>query len=98
VTWLRWDGPDLVLQLQVQPRAANDELVTAADGARLRLRAPAVEGRANEAAIAWLADACGVARSRVLLEHGARGRSKRFRIQAPARLPPEFAVALQRTR
>lgn len=98
MSWVCWDGDDLVLEVRVQPRASQDELVPATDGVRLRLRAPAVEGRANEAAIAWLADACGVARSRVALEQGARGRTKRFRIRAPTRLPPAFADALQRSR
>jgi hypothetical protein len=84
---MTWDGADLLLELRVQARAARDELVAAQPRPRLRLRAPAVEGRANEAAIAWLADAFGVARSQVALLRGHRSRDKLFRIHAPARLP-----------
>ena len=86
-----WDGPDLLIELRVQPRAARDELVPAQPRPRLRLRAPAVDGRANDAAIAWLAEACGVARSHVALVRGHRSRDKLFRIRAPVRLPAALA-------
>jgi uncharacterized protein len=88
----RWEGGDLLLDLRVQPRAARDELVAGASGPRLRVRAPAVDDRANVAAIAWLAQAFGVARSQVALERGQRSREKRFRIRAPARLPAELGI------
>ena len=91
--WHRWDGSDLLLELRVQPRAARDELVSGPAGPRLRLRAPAVDDRANLAAVAWLAEAFGVSKSQVALERGQRSRDKRFRIRTPARLPPELGIA-----
>jgi uncharacterized protein (TIGR00251 family) len=84
----RWEGRDLLLELRIQPRASRDELVPAEPRPRLRLRAPAIDGRANEAAIAWLASTFGVPRSHVVLERGARSRDKLFRIRAPALMPP----------
>lgn len=88
----RWEGEDLLLEVRVQPRAARDELVAAQPRPRLRVRAPALEDRANQAAIMVLAAAFGVARGRVALERGERGRCKLFRISAPARLPADLGI------
>ena len=83
----RWDGPDLVLELRVQPRAARDELKAEPGGLKLRLTAPPVEGRANRALTRYLAKALGVAPSAVEIEAGAAARDKRVRVRSadPAR-------------
>ena len=46
------------------------------DALRVRLGAPPVDGKANEALIAWAADTFGVVRKQVELLHGAAGRQK----------------------
>jgi len=46
----------------------------------VRLAAPPVEGAANKALIAFLAEAFGVSRSAVRVESGERARRKRVRI------------------
>jgi uncharacterized protein len=77
----------LVLAVRLTPgakRAGIEGVERAADGtARLRVRvaAPAVEGKANAALIALLAEAGGVPRSRVSIAAGAAGRTKRIRIE-----------------
>lgn len=53
------------------------------DALRVRLAAPAIEGRANEALVAWLAQQLGVARRAVALTHGAASRRKRLVIGCP---------------
>jgi hypothetical protein len=91
----RRDGADLLLELRVQPRAARDEFAGLhGSRVRVRLRAPPVDGRANAALIAFLADACGVPRARVSVEHGLAGRDKRVRIRAPGRLPPALEALI----
>ena len=88
MTWYRWDGNDLLLDLRVQPRASRDEFGEAlGERLKLRLTAPPVEGKANAQLTRFLAAAFGVTKSRVHLESGASSRNKRVRIQAPARLP-----------
>ena len=53
------------------------------DALRVRLGAPPVDGKANEALIAWAAETFGVVRKQVDLPHGAAGRQKVLAIQFP---------------
>jgi uncharacterized protein len=70
------------LAVRVQPRAARDEIVGERDGALVvRLTAPPVEGRANEALCRLLARRLGVAPGRVTVVGGARARTKRVRVE-----------------
>jgi uncharacterized protein len=70
-----------LVPIRVQPRARRNE-VMGWQGTTLRVRvtAPPTEGRANEAVIALLADALGVARSSIEIVSGAAGRDKLVRI------------------
>jgi uncharacterized protein len=71
-----------LLRVRVQPRASRSEIVGwRADGAlSVRVAAPPVEGRANAALAALLADALRLRPSAVTVEHGARGRDKLVRV------------------
>ena len=74
-------GDEALLQLRVTPRARRNAIGPLADGVlAVRLTAPPVEGAANKALIALLADALGIAKSAVRVESGARARHKRVRI------------------
>jgi uncharacterized protein (TIGR00251 family) len=88
VGWLRRDGPDLVLQVQIQPRASSDAIAgVLGDRLKIRLTAPPVEGKANEHLIAWLARLFGVPKSQVILERGAGSKHKQVRVRSPKKLP-----------
>jgi len=54
---------------------------------KLRLAAPPVEGKANTALIAWLADWFGVPKNRVSIEQGELSRHKRVRVKDSSRDP-----------
>jgi uncharacterized protein (TIGR00251 family) len=78
----RRDGRDLILEVRVQPRASRNEFAGLhGDRVRIRLQAPPVDGRANAALVEFLADAFGVPRASVIVEHGLAGRDKRVRIR-----------------
>ena len=47
---------------------------------KIKLAAPAVDGKANAALIEYMADLCGVSKSRVALISGDKSRQKRLRI------------------
>ncbi len=53
------------------------------DALKIRLAAPAVEGKANAALVAFLAQAFGVPERSVVIVRGAGSRDKRVRIAAP---------------
>ena len=91
MSWYRWTGADLLLDLRVQPRASRDAFgEPLGDRLKLRLTAPPVDGKANAQLTRFLAGVFGVPKSRVHLESGAASRNKRVRIQAPERLPPSI--------
>jgi uncharacterized protein len=84
----RRDGSDLVLEVRIQPRAANSEFAGQfGQRVRIRLQAPPVDGRANAALVAFLADAFSVPRARVVIESGLAGRDKRVRIRGAGPVP-----------
>jgi uncharacterized protein len=66
------------LAIRVTPRASKNEIVEVqSDGTvRIRLVAPPVEGKANEALVAYLAEVLGVSKSRIQVVAGASGRDK----------------------
>jgi uncharacterized protein (TIGR00251 family) len=71
-----------VLVVRVTPRAGRDEIAGwQGDELRVRLRAPPVDGRANEALVRLLALSLGVPPSSIELVTGATVRIKRLRVQ-----------------
>ena len=76
-----------MLEIRLQPRASDNSLVGISNGRlRIRVTAAPVENAANQRMIALLAKEFGVAKSRVRLLAGSRGRDKRVAIDAPRRL------------
>ncbi|OLD82975.1 MAG: YggU family protein [Acidobacteria bacterium 13_1_20CM_3_58_11] len=72
----------VIFSVRVQPRASKDEIAGEMGGAlKVRLRAPAVEGRANEALVEFLAQLLKTPRSAVRILGGERSRKKRLEIR-----------------
>lgn len=65
----------------MKPGAHADEVVLGEDSIELRVRAPAREGQANDAARRLLAGALGIGVSRVVLVRGAASRRKAFEVR-----------------
>jgi uncharacterized protein (TIGR00251 family) len=67
---------------RIQPRASKDEITGEIAGAiKIRLQAPAVEGRANEALIEFLAQLLKSPKGAVRILSGERSRIKRLEIR-----------------
>ena len=79
--WLRRGGPGLLLDVHAQPGARRSAIV-GEHGGRLKiaLRAPPVDGRANEELVACLAGHLALPRSSISLVSGAGSRTKRVAI------------------
>lgn len=71
-----------VLELHVQPGARRTEVVGMHGGRiKIRLAAPASEGRANAALIEFLAEEFGVAKRDIRILSGMKSRDKRVVIE-----------------
>jgi uncharacterized protein (TIGR00251 family) len=67
----------LTVSVRVQPNAPRSRIVKFRDGVLyVRLAAPPVEGKANEALIRHLSDVFDVAKSSVSIEKGLNSRNK----------------------
>jgi uncharacterized protein (TIGR00251 family) len=76
----------VIFAVKVQPRASKDEIAGEMDGAlKVRLRAPAVEDRANEALVEFLAGLLKTSRSAVSILNGERSRVKCIEIRGVTR-------------
>jgi uncharacterized protein (TIGR00251 family) len=74
-------GGAVSFQVKVHPRAKRDAIVgELGDALKVALKAPPVEGRANEACIEFFAKLLKVPRSSVTIASGASSRNKVIRI------------------
>jgi len=88
-------GPMNNFPVKVQPKASRDQVVGYRGGVlQLRVTAPPDKGRANAAVVALLADALGVAKSRVRI---VRGQSSRDKVLAVESLTQEDVRGLLET-
>jgi uncharacterized protein (TIGR00251 family) len=72
----------VIFSVRVQPRASKDEIAGEMAGAlKIRLQAPALEDRANEALVEFLALLLKTPKSAVRILSGERSRTKRIAIQ-----------------
>ena len=72
----------VIFSVRVSPRASKDEIAGEMGGAlKVRLRAPALEDRANEALVEFLAELLKTPRTAVRILSGERSRTKRLEIR-----------------
>ena len=82
---LERDGA-IIVCVRVQPRASKDEIAGEMGGAlKVRLQAPAVQNRANDALIEYLAQLLKTPKSAVRILSGDRSRTKRIEIRGVTR-------------
>lgn len=83
------------IAVHVMPNAKKSEVVGVLDDAiKIRLQAPALEGRANEALVRFLADRLGVPKSAVTLTHGQTNKRKLLEVKMAGLLPEQVQQAL----
>lgn len=84
---VRRDGERVSFTIRVTPRAAANRVGGEREGALLvRVTAPPLEGKANDAVVELLAEALGVPRSAIRVERGAAARTKS--VSVPRRAEP----------
>lgn len=86
--WHRIEGNAVILTLHVQPGAKRSEVAGLhGDALKIRLAAPPIEGRANEALLRFVAELFAVPLRNVELLSGAQSRHKRVKITGSAITP-----------
>ncbi len=81
MAWYRNEGEAVVLTLHVQPGAKRSEIAGLhGDALKIRLAAPPIEGRANEALLRFIAELFAVPLRNVELLRGAQSRHKMVKI------------------
>lgn len=94
MSWLRPDGDGVVLTLHIQPGAKKTEVAGLhGDALKIRLAAPPVDGKANEALVAFVAKTLSVPKANVELVSGQTSRAKRLRVAGIAPAAAEAALS-----
>ena len=74
----------MLLRIKVKPRSRTSELVREADGTWLaRLKAPPVDGRANQELVALVAAHLKCPKAAVSIKSGTTGRLKIVKVEEP---------------
>jgi uncharacterized protein (TIGR00251 family) len=99
----QWQGHDLLLHCQLQPRASRNEIVgtikstnnKGSNGDRLKIciTSPPVDGKANKHLIAITAKWFGTSKTRIKIIRGETGRQKTLLIEQPSQLPAEAKIS-----
>lgn len=94
--WLRAGENSISLSLHVQPGARRPRVI-GEHGGRLKVavNAPPLDGRANAAVIALLAERLGVRASMLHVAAGESSRDKRIDLEGGHLTPDEVALKLQ---
>ncbi|MDE2442040.1 MAG: YggU family protein [Betaproteobacteria bacterium] len=91
--WYRVAGDGrITLTLHIQPGAKKTEFAGLhGDALKIRLAAPPVDGKANDALVKFVADTLGLAKSAVSLKSGQTSRRKVLEVTGA---PPSVIAAL----
>lgn len=78
---LRYNSSMATLRFHIVPNAKIDKVAGEHGGAiKIKLRAPAMEAKANASLRCFLADQLNISKRAIILEHGHRSRNKVIRI------------------
>ena len=88
MNWFRWHDQDLILNIKIQAGASRSEFAGLhGEFLRVRIHAPAVEGRANDELLTFMCQCFATSKNRICIERGLLSRIKSLRIQVPGQLP-----------
>ena len=79
----------ILLKVYLQPKASKNEIVGSyRDGIKVKVTAPPIEGKANEALIRFLAKELGISPSSIEIVKGHHSREKTLKISGSVNLTP----------
>ena len=93
---MNWSSGGAEIQVRLQPRAKRNEVVGERGGAVvIRVTAPPVDGRANEAVCELIAERAGLPKNNVTVVHGASSRDKLVRVEGASETQLRRALGLR---
>lgn len=88
MSWYKREGDAVILVLHAQPGAKRTEVAGLhGDALKIRLAAPPIEGRANEALLRFIAEHFKVPLRNVELKQGGQSRHKRIAVSGSSVAP-----------
>lgn len=94
--WYRNEGGSITLTLHIQPGAKRSAVSGLhGDALKIRLAAPPIEGRANEALLRFIADSFDVPLRQIELLRGTQSRHKMVRVEG-SKIEPESLLFLEK--
>ncbi len=91
--WYRRSGDVITLTLHIQPGAKRTDVAGLhGEALKIRLAAPPIEGRANEALLKFIAESFGVPVRQVELKQGGQSRHKVVAVTG-SKVEPESLLA-----
>lgn len=95
--WWRSEGGTITLTLHIQPGARRSEIAGLhGEALKIRLSAPPVDGKANDALLRFIAKEFAVPLRNVELLRGAQSRHKTVKVSGSS-VPPENLVDMGKT-
>jgi uncharacterized protein (TIGR00251 family) len=83
-----WQKDSLLLNVYIQPNAPKDDYAGVFNHCiKLKIKAPPVDGKANQAVTRFLGESFAVPQSAVRILQGQTSRYKKIEILSPATLP-----------
>lgn len=83
-SWYHFSGECLLLTLHIQPNSSRTMVAGRhGDALKIKIAAPAVDNKANQALLKFLAMAFKVPANRIAVKHGEQGRRKVVEICRP---------------
>jgi len=90
-TFFSWKNNTLFLHVLIQPSASNDEIIGLHDNRlKIRLKAPPVDGKANQYLIQFLAKTFKLPKKTISVIKGQTSRQKTVSLQALSEIPQQL--------
>ena len=87
--FIHWQGSDLLLTANIQPKSKKDEIIITTSGdLKIKITASPIDNLANKYLIKYLAKQFGVTQAQVTLTRGLHSKKKLLRINNPKKIPP----------
>ena len=95
MSWITDSKSGVIIQIHASPRASKTQIQGLhGDALKIRLKAPPVDGKANEALIGFLAETLGIPQRQITLLAGQTSRQKRLIIQGITAREVEISLGI----